>query len=399
MNEGNQRYLALDGLRGIAALLVVLYHVELPNHFTHNSFTRHGYLAVDMFLILSGFVISSAYSRRISDARGAVEFYWLRFFRIYPLHIAMLLAFVLFECVKLAALRSGAITPGEQAPFTGNNTVGALVTNVLMLQGLGITNGMTWNSVSWSVSCEFAAYLLFSIVAWSGLIRTRAFFVAGATAGAAGFTFVIMSTCTLDVVSNLALTRCLSGFIFGMLIFRISSGPWGKSFAAQSDIVVGASEVVVIAVLVFAMSLAPAPAQRGLAEPYPEMLLVIVTALILTVAVFRLDRGPVSRVLMSRPIQFLGRISYSIYMVHIFVWLVFSIVLKRVFHVDLAGATDSMSPWVGDVLVALQVAVVIATSAVTFALIEEPARRYGRRFLAARARRHEVQPTGAPRAL
>jgi peptidoglycan/LPS O-acetylase OafA/YrhL len=143
MNESNRRYLALDGLRGIAALLVVLYHVELPNHFTHNSFTRHGYLAVDLFLILSGFVISSAYSRRIFDAHRAGEFYWLRFFRIYPLHIAMLLAFVLLECVKLAALRSGAITPGEQAPFTGKNTVGALIANVFMLQGLGITNGLT----------------------------------------------------------------------------------------------------------------------------------------------------------------------------------------------------------------------------------------------------------------
>jgi len=399
MNESNRRYLALDGLRGIAALLVVLYHVELPNHFTHNSFTRHGYLAVDLFLILSGFVISSAYSRRISDAHGAREFYWLRFFRIYPLHIAMLLAFVLFECVKLAAIRSGAITPGEQAPFTGNNTVGALIANVFMLQGLGITNGLTWNNVSWSVSCEFAAYLLFSIVAWSGLIRTKGFFVVGAIAGAAGFIFIVVSTRTLDVVSDLALTRCLSGFIFGMLIFRIASGPWGERFAAQSNFVIGVSELVVITVLVLAMSLAPAPAQRGMAEAHPEMLLVIVAALILTVAVFRLDRGPVSRILMSRPIQFLGRISYSIYMVHFFIWLVYSIVLKRVFRLDLAEAANSMSPWIGDALVALQVAMVIATSAVTFALIEEPARRYGRRFLSARARGREVQPTEARRAL
>lgn len=90
MTESNRRYLVLDGLRGIAAVLVVLYHVEVPNHFTHNSFTRHGYLAVDLFLILSGFVISAAYSRQIFDAKSAVEFYWLRFFRIYPLHITML---------------------------------------------------------------------------------------------------------------------------------------------------------------------------------------------------------------------------------------------------------------------------------------------------------------------
>jgi peptidoglycan/LPS O-acetylase OafA/YrhL len=399
MNESNRRYLALDGLRGIAALLVVLYHVELPNHFTHNAFTRHGYLAVDLFLILSGFVISSAYSRRIFDARGAGEFFWLRFFRIYPLHAAMLVAFVLLEIVKLAALRAGVIAPGEQAPFAGNNTVGALISNVLMLQGFGITNGMTWNSVSWSISCEFAAYLLFAIVTWAGLTRKTAFFVIGAIAGAASFVFIIVSTRTLDVVSDLALIRCLSGFFFGMLIFKIASGPVGKRFAAQSDLVVGTGEVIVIAGLVLAMSMAPAPAQRGIAETYPWMLLVIVGALMMAVAVFQLDRGPVSRLLMSRPIQFLGRISYSIYMVHIFIWLVFSIVLKRVFRLDLSGAAEPMNPWIGDVLVVVQVATVIATSAVTFALIEEPARRYGRRLLSARARRREVGPAEARSAL
>ncbi len=399
MNAGDRRYLALDGLRGIAALLVVLYHVELPNHLTHNSFVRHGYLAVDLFFILSGFVISSAYSRRIGDRRGASEFLWLRFFRVYPLHIAMLSAFVLFECVKFAAVWSGAIAPGEQAPFTGNNTVGALVTNLFMLQGLGITNGMTWNSVSWSISCEFAAYMLFAIVTWSGLHRTRGFFVIGAIAGAAGFAFIVATTGTLDVVSELALTRCLSGFLFGMLIFRMASGSLGRRYARQSDFVVGASELLVISVLVLAMSLAPAPSQRGLTEAYPGMLLVTVAALVMTVAVFHLDRGPVSRILLSRPVQFLGRISYSIYMVHIFIWLVFSIVLKRVFHLDLARAADSMSPWIGDALVALQVAIVIATSAATFALIEEPARRYGRRLLSKKLRQRDVTPATARRAL
>jgi peptidoglycan/LPS O-acetylase OafA/YrhL len=399
MSGSNQRYLALDGLRGVAALLIVLYHVELPNHFTVNAFTRHGYLAVDLFFILSGFVISSAYSRRIVDARSAGEFYLLRFFRIYPLHIAMLLAFALVECVKFAAVRSGAITLGEQAPFSGNNTIGALVVNVFMLQGLGIFDALTWNSVSWSVSCEFVAYFMFSIVTWSGLVRRKGFFLVGATAGAASLVFIITSTGTLDVVSELAVARCLSGFIFGMLIFQLALGPWARRFDAQSNFVIGTSELAVILVLVGAMSLAPTPVQRGLSEAYPEMLLLIVGALILAVFVLRLDRGPISRILMSRPVQFLGKISYSIYMVHLFVWLLFSIILKRVFQLDLALATESMNLWVGDALVMLQVGLVIVTSAVTFAYIEEPGRRYGRRLLVKRAHRHAVRTTEARTAL
>ena len=382
MTEAAQRYRALDGLRGVAALLVVLYHVDLPNHFTHNSFTRHGYLAVDLFFILSGFVIAAAYSRRILDVPDALRFYWLRFFRIYPLHFAMLLVFGSLELVKLAALHSGAITPGEQVPFTGNNTVGALVANVFLLQGLGITDGLTWNSVSWSISCEFVAYLIFSIIVLSGLIRRKAFFAAGTIAATAGYCGIILGRHTLDVVSDLALARCLCGFFMGMLVFEFASGPWGRRLAARSTLAIGVCEIAVVSVLVAAMSIAAAPVKRGLAEQDPGLLLVVVATLILAVAVFRLDRGPVAKILMSAPIQFLGRISYSVYMVHVFIRLVFSIVLKRGFGLALGNAAEpAMSPWTGDALVALQVALVIATSALTYAFIEEPARRYGRRAL------------------
>ena len=59
--EAAPRFRALDGLRGVAALLVVLLHVEWPNHLTGNKFVQNGYLAVDLFFILSGLVISSNY--------------------------------------------------------------------------------------------------------------------------------------------------------------------------------------------------------------------------------------------------------------------------------------------------------------------------------------------------
>ena len=93
-NSGNAakgRFRALDGLRGAAALLVVVYHiafyrVQWPNHLFDNDFVRHGYLAVDLFFILSGLVISSNYSLRLNNLSEVKEFLLLRFFRLYPLH-------------------------------------------------------------------------------------------------------------------------------------------------------------------------------------------------------------------------------------------------------------------------------------------------------------------------
>ena len=61
-----RRMRALDGLRGMAAVLVVIYHADWPNQFTALNLVKNGYLAVDLFFILSGLVISENYSTKIT---------------------------------------------------------------------------------------------------------------------------------------------------------------------------------------------------------------------------------------------------------------------------------------------------------------------------------------------
>ena len=70
------RFIALDGLRVVAAPFIVFYHLQVSNHVTHVQLIRNGYLAVDLFFILSGFVIYSSYSSRINSIAP---------FRIVPL--------------------------------------------------------------------------------------------------------------------------------------------------------------------------------------------------------------------------------------------------------------------------------------------------------------------------
>lgn len=122
------RFHALDGLRGISALLVVLYHVEFssaswPNHFTNFGFVRHGYLAVDLFFILSGFVIAANYSARLNTPAEIRNFLVLRFFQLYPLHLAILAILAMLELLKLSANVFHLIEPSQQPPFTGDRSV------------------------------------------------------------------------------------------------------------------------------------------------------------------------------------------------------------------------------------------------------------------------------------
>ena len=153
-----QRFDVLDSWRGIAAVMVVLFHSQVSSHIWPIPLVRAGETFVDFFFVLSGFVIANAYAARIASARDFGRFIVLRFGRVYPLHLVMLALFVAVECAK--ALAPGIGDPADPA-FSGSNAPGAIVTNLLLLQAFGIHDTLTWNTPSWSISGEVFAYLLF----------------------------------------------------------------------------------------------------------------------------------------------------------------------------------------------------------------------------------------------
>lgn len=78
------RFEALDALRATAALVVLAHHLELHLQ-PHTVYLRHGYLAVDLFFMLSGFVIAFAYERRLREGMSLFDFATVRLVRLYPM--------------------------------------------------------------------------------------------------------------------------------------------------------------------------------------------------------------------------------------------------------------------------------------------------------------------------
>ncbi|WP_341842501.1 acyltransferase family protein [Chitinophaga caseinilytica] len=98
-----KRFEALDGLRGICAMFVVLFHIHVLLSFAEFPFFRNGRYFVEFFFILSGFVMYFTYGKR-SFAEGQFkDFLISRTFRIFPMHVCMLLFFIAFEAIKLFA--------------------------------------------------------------------------------------------------------------------------------------------------------------------------------------------------------------------------------------------------------------------------------------------------------
>src|SRR6516162_4403834 len=153
---------ALTGIRALAALLVLGMHTEqnVPSGLDSLlPFFARGYLGVDFFFVLSGFIITHVYFARLASAsRSAVQiFLWHRFIRLYPVHITVLAGLVAIVSVAGAA----GFTLNNPQEWQWND----LFWQLTLLHAWGVTASPGWNAPSWSISAEWFAYLLFPLLA------------------------------------------------------------------------------------------------------------------------------------------------------------------------------------------------------------------------------------------
>jgi peptidoglycan/LPS O-acetylase OafA/YrhL len=167
IHEKNDHIYALTSIRGIAALWVVLYHCSgvifslLPEFSVLNPLIDCGHLAVPLFFILSGYVLSLRYLSRnaILSFKSIIQFLWFRLGRIYPVHIATLLI-----CLVMTARRGWPIDEGH--------SVEKFLLNCFLIHAWDYSFNLSWNYPSWSISSEWFAYLCFPLLA-VGLSRLR----------------------------------------------------------------------------------------------------------------------------------------------------------------------------------------------------------------------------------
>ncbi|KVZ91217.1 acyltransferase family protein [Burkholderia ubonensis] len=293
---------ALDGLRGAATLLVVFYHVDLDFH--RLTYARSGYLAVDLFFVLSGFVICGAYGAKMADGPSLMAFMVRRFGRLWPTHVV---TSILYYCVANAVFGIAALFVTGRFAIKVIPTPLEIVAQLTMSQGLNLFNHVIGTGVNWSTGDEFYVYILFGALCLfaRGKLRLAAF---GAMALIGYVVTVWVSYVShhcaagyrcMDLSYDYGWARCLAGFFIGALLaeFRDSApvralrtGPMQCAALAVSALIVA-----------FAFQL------PGLALAAPIAFAVLVGSL-------SGDSGLVSALLNTSPFQYLGRVSYSLYL-------------------------------------------------------------------------------------
>ena len=297
----------LTPLRGLAALWVVLFHADVILVFRHfgglldrdaTGLISHGYLWVDFFFLLSGFIIAQVYGDRLGAGSGlgaARDYLAARFARIYPLHLATLL--MLIPLRVLAAQFFPAMQDSSWPAFMAWR---AIPSNLLLTHAMNHHVYLSWNIVSWSIGAAWWTYV--AALALLRLIHGRAAWraAAAALAGAAGLVALVrlVPDHGLDITFDYGFFRCLCEFALGAALCRAWRAGW---LAGQlSGDAVAPLLLLTIAALFH---------RRG------DDLVTVPLFMLLILAV-AYNRRRIAGFLAARPLQHLGEISYALYMMH-----------------------------------------------------------------------------------
>ncbi|MGO9171819.1 MAG: acyltransferase family protein [Rhodomicrobium sp.] len=376
MNTSTVRFRALDSWRGICALIVALYHFEplgrlYSGHLRSISIIGNGWLFVDFFFVLSGFVIYYTYSEKLTDRASILNFVIRRFGRVWPLHAAILVMLIAIELAKLYSARHGAVI--ESQPFTEVYAVPSILTNIALVQALGLDSILTWNIPSWSISVEFYTYLIFACslycLRWRHAAIPLIFAIASAIA--------LFSFSSMEATHGFSLFRCLFGFYIGASVSIMF--PRIDAHLPRSNL--RATTLEICAILAAITVVMAAKTDVAFAAPIVFGFVVIV---------FARERGIISGLVTTTPFTFLGERSYSIYMLHFVVLLTMTRFIKAVSgaYTNAARAKsitliDSNirivylgSDIAADCIVLIFIAALLIASSLTYKFIENPGRKF-----------------------
>lgn len=353
-------YPTLDSLRGICAILVALFHLRANSHIDLLPLVRNGWLFVDFFFVLSGFVIAENYWKRLSTGQvGFGQFIWMRLARLYPLHLFMLLLFIVTE-YGLSVLNEYTGGAGRE-PFTGSRSLGLLPENFFLLQSLGFSGEQSWNGPSWSISAEFWTYCLFAL-SFSLAVWGRWIWFFSCLVGVPVAIFILHGP-TIALEFDGGILRCLFGFGVGALLSSLS---WPQSLP-RSVCVYGEAPIIVLMILFVCYA------------PDWEITLAAPLVFAAVVIIFAQGVGPLSRHLQARIFLWLGMLSYSIYMVHVYMHARFKnigFLAEKVtgtsLFIDAEKTLFGPTLWVGDLFLVAVFLTTVAASYVTWKMIEKP---------------------------
>ncbi|CAG5004471.1 hypothetical protein DYBT9275_03377 [Dyadobacter sp. CECT 9275] len=296
----------LDGLRGIFSVLVIAHHHNAfkSSIFYDNFFVINSSLFVDFFFVLSGFVIAINYNDRIHTSSDFLQFLKKRFIRLYPLLFFTEIIFLISNLLGDHSSLKNVSTSSYSYYFR------TVVDTITFMGSTPVFGGwIGLNYPAWSISAEMISYIIFGLVV---LLVPRYKYPAFAL-------LILLSVIFIFGYGDYMLAYDY-GFIRGLLCFCV--GIFTFQIHSRKQYHLSWAEIPFLVLLVTMMYFTHHWELNLWRLVFP----VIFSAGII---IFANSLGPVTRMLSSRPFQYLGKISYSIYLNHAIVLILINILLFR----------------------------------------------------------------------
>ncbi|HUO01246.1 MAG TPA: acyltransferase, partial [Rhizomicrobium sp.] len=216
---------ALAGARAFPPLVLVMFHFSeghgYRNFWPLDLLAARGYLWVEFFFCLSGFILTHVYGERLTrlfSREGYGQFLKARLTRLYPLHLFMLLTVLAVLIVARTLGHIGGYHSIFDLRYHQDVSVKGFFLSLFLVHGWNTMDRLTWNGVSWFVSVEWALCLMFPLLLWLANGRIWRGFALIA-AGALGLTALDLTSGAhvgLDITYHDGVLRGLADFSIGV---------------------------------------------------------------------------------------------------------------------------------------------------------------------------------------
>lgn len=363
---------SITGIRAVLMLLVLFFHVYA--FIAKSAFTlpailaqplSHFWVAVDMFFVLSGYVIALNYYHSLKNKQLSYRNYLVsRIARIFPAHIFLMLAFLIFilSFYGLEFFRGGEWE--KQFPFNNKYLSWSFIDflkTLFLVQSWGIPTQMGWSFVAWSVSCELFVYLLFPIfIRVSNLFSSskKLLIISAVIIYLIGLIALLFSTQKYGI-NPTGVVRVTFGFYIGIVVYLLTQEHQSNHIQTTYSLLAYIASLLICLLFLF--------------SAYYFLSFIWLIPAFAVLLYLLASRKLAAPVLSSRLFVYLGKISYSFYLVHGILLIVWRILFP------LNTVINKGKIYVLLYILSYVIACFIV-SALTFHCVEEPSRKKIRQY-------------------
>jgi len=345
-----KRFDVLDSFRGIAAVFIIVHHLNYTGSITEWAFFVEAELFVEMFFVLSGFVLTHSYAFR--NDLNFRDFFISRTLRILPLHLFMLMVFASYGLLKYIAYQYGVLS--HDIAFSGENTLSNLPVHALLLQAwIPGTGKIAFNAPAWSISVEYYMYMIFFVTLLFTKEKRNVVWV---------FLFIGTAILLFNGVDLGYLVHAISGissFFLGALVYLLYK-IYANKFDKISKYYYSILEVLLLVVIVYVVS-----------SDLEDKVTLIHFVFALQMFVFAFQKGFISTVLKKNVFLTIGKLSYSIYLIHFFILFAIMIMMMIVekFGFPMSAIIHKNALY-GNIMILCTILIVLYISKYTYKYIE-----------------------------